>query len=84
VDHPEERKQGPAGAEYESEAPEEGKRARRHQMLNKSLKRKETVYVGNLFFDMTAEDLRTAMEKFGVVEAATIIHDNRGLSKGCV
>jgi RNA recognition motif-containing protein len=53
-------------------------------MLNKSLKRKETVYVGNLFFDMTADDLRTAMEKFGVVEMASIIHDNRGLSKGCV
>jgi nucleolin len=43
---------------------------------------KQTVYVGNLFFDVTAEDLRRQMEKYGVVEHAKIIHDSRGLSKG--
>lgn len=42
----------------------------------------ETVYIGNLFFDLTAEDLREHMEKFGTVLKALIVHDNRGLSKG--
>jgi hypothetical protein len=43
-----------------------------------------TVYIGNLFFDITAEDLKVRMESFGVVEKATIISDARGLSKGLV
>ncbi|OGE51031.1 hypothetical protein PENARI_c015G03127 [Penicillium arizonense] len=43
---------------------------------------KTTVYVGNLFFDVTAEDLRQQFEQFGVVENAVIVHDSRGLSKG--
>lgn len=42
----------------------------------------ETIYVGNLFFDVTADDLRKQMEKYGIVEQATIVHDTRGLSKG--
>ncbi|EED13412.1 nucleic acid-binding protein [Talaromyces stipitatus ATCC 10500] len=41
-----------------------------------------TVYVGNLFFDVTAEDLKNRMQSYGVIEKATIIHDARGLSKG--
>lgn len=40
------------------------------------------VFVGNIFFDVTAEDLKARMEEFGVVEKATIISDARGLSKG--
>ncbi|KAL1855633.1 hypothetical protein Plec18170_004359 [Paecilomyces lecythidis] len=43
---------------------------------------KETIYIGNLFFDVTAEDLKNQMQKFGVVETTRIVHDNRGLSKG--
>lgn len=43
---------------------------------------KETVYVGNLFYDVSAEDLKRQMEKFGIVENVRIVHDNRGLSKG--
>lgn len=42
----------------------------------------ETVYIGNLFYDVTAEDLRTRMEKYGTVLNTMIAHDNRGLSKG--
>uniref|UniRef100_A0A093Y5T2 28 kDa ribonucleoprotein, chloroplastic n=1 Tax=Talaromyces marneffei PM1 TaxID=1077442 RepID=A0A093Y5T2_TALMA len=41
-----------------------------------------TIYIGNLFFDITAEDLKSKMESFGVVEKAAIISDARGLSKG--
>jgi RNA recognition motif-containing protein len=42
----------------------------------------ETVYVGNLFFDIAAEDLRAHFEQFGTVLNTTIVHDNRGISKG--
>ncbi|OKL58428.1 hypothetical protein UA08_06115 [Talaromyces atroroseus] len=42
----------------------------------------QTIYVGNLFFDITAEDLKARMEAFGVVEHCVIVHDSRGLSKG--
>ena len=42
----------------------------------------ETVFVGNLFYDMTAGQLRAQMERFGTVTAARIIFDTRGLSKG--
>jgi RNA recognition motif-containing protein len=42
----------------------------------------ETLYVANLFYDVAAEDLRAKMEQFGTVLQATIVHDNRGLSKG--
>lgn len=42
----------------------------------------QTVYVGNLFYDLTAQDLRTEMERYGVVENCIIIVDSRGMSKG--
>lgn len=42
----------------------------------------ETIYVGNLFFDLAAEDLRAHFEQFGTVLNTTIVHDNRGISKG--
>jgi RNA recognition motif-containing protein len=42
----------------------------------------ETVYIGNLFYDLTAEDLRKHMEKYGTVINTYIVHDSRGLSKG--
>ena len=41
-----------------------------------------TVYVGNLFFDITAEDLRREFSKAGDIGHAKIIYDTRGLSKG--
>lgn len=43
---------------------------------------KETVFVSNLFFDVTPDDLRTQMENYGVVHNVVIVHDNRGISKG--
>lgn len=45
-------------------------------------RRNETVYIGNLFFDVTADDLRYQMEKYGTVERVVIVLDSRGLSKG--
>ncbi|KAL9029010.1 MAG: hypothetical protein Q9196_002702 [Gyalolechia fulgens] len=42
----------------------------------------ETVYVGNLFFDVREEDLKREFQKIGPVETVKLIVDNRGLSKG--
>lgn len=42
----------------------------------------KTVYVGNLFFDVRAEDLKQEFERAGAVQEAKIIMDNRGMSKG--
>ncbi|KAI9848952.1 MAG: Peroxisomal membrane signal receptor PTS1 [Sclerophora amabilis] len=41
-----------------------------------------TVYLGNLFFSVTAEDLKAEMESFGEVASAKVVFDRRGLSKG--
>ena len=41
------------------------------------------IYVGNLSYEVTEEDLRLALEQFGQVESATIIKDrDSGQSKG--
>ena len=41
------------------------------------------IYVGNLSYELTEEDLRLAFERFGQVESATIIKDKySGQSKG--
>jgi len=41
------------------------------------------IYVGNLSYEVTEEDLRLALEEFGPVESAAIIKDRQsGQSKG--
>jgi cold-inducible RNA-binding protein len=41
------------------------------------------IYVGNLSYEVTEEDLRLALEQFGQVESVTIIKDKySGQSKG--
>ncbi len=45
---------------------------------------KATVYVGNLFFDITENDLQTEFKRFGPIDKARIMRDTRGLSKGQV
>lgn len=59
------------------------KRELRHEMLDKKINPpSETIYVGNLFWDLTAERLRSKMEEFGTVVSAMIVFDSRGISKG--
>lgn len=41
------------------------------------------LYIGNLYFDVTEDDLRRELEKYGTVKSVKIIYDGRGLSKGC-
>lgn len=43
---------------------------------------KRTVYVGNLFFDVTEDDLSKELSRFGTIKNVRLIRDARGLSKG--
>ncbi|TPX21044.1 hypothetical protein DIZ76_014997 [Coccidioides immitis] len=43
---------------------------------------KSTIYVGNLFFDVTAGDLKNEFSKCGPVEGVRLLYDYRGVSKG--
>jgi RNA recognition motif-containing protein len=52
-----------------------------YNLLQKEVRMK--IYVGNLSYEVTEEDLRLAFEQFGQVESATIIKDKySGQSKG--
>ncbi|KIW23227.1 uncharacterized protein PV07_11444 [Cladophialophora immunda] len=44
--------------------------------------RKPTLYIGNLFFDVTETDLVKEFARFGTVTKCRIVRDSRGLSKG--
>jgi nucleolin len=43
---------------------------------------KPTIYVGNLFFDVTENDLVKEMARFGTITKCRLMRDARGLSKG--
>jgi RNA recognition motif-containing protein len=66
----------------ESVKPEKPEQGRRAQYVSEGPVPKCSLYVGNLFFDVTAEDLRSHFEQYGTVENVMIVHDARGLSKG--
>jgi nucleolin len=42
------------------------------------------LYIGNLYYEVTAEQLKRVFSKFGDVESTRIVYDNRGLSRGYV
>ncbi|KAF1975860.1 RNA binding domain-containing protein [Bimuria novae-zelandiae CBS 107.79] len=41
-----------------------------------------TVYVGNLYYEVTADQLKRVFSRFGEIESVRVIYDNRGLSRG--
>lgn len=41
-----------------------------------------TLYVGNLFFEVTTEQLQKVFSRFGEVASVKIVYDNRGMSRG--
>ena len=43
---------------------------------------KPTIYIGNLFFDVTETDLKKELGRFGEVVNCRLMRDSRGLSKG--
>lgn len=40
------------------------------------------VYVGNLYYEVTADQIKRVFSRFGEVENVKIVLDNRGLSRG--
>ena len=43
---------------------------------------KKTIYIGNLFFDVTENDLVKELARFGTISRCRLMRDARGLSKG--
>jgi len=41
-----------------------------------------TLYIGNLYYEVTADQLTKVFSRFGEVENVKIVYDNRGLSRG--
>ena len=41
-----------------------------------------TLYIGNLFFEVTSEQLQKVFSRFGEVASVKIVYDNRGMSRG--
>ena len=41
-----------------------------------------TLYIGNLYYEVTADQLKRVFSRFGEVESVKVIYDNRGLSRG--
>lgn len=42
----------------------------------------ETIFVGNLYFDATAQELQQAFEEFGEIANTKIVYDHTGVSRG--
>ena len=42
------------------------------------------LYIGNLYYEVTAEQLKNVFSRFGEVSSVKIVYDNRGLSRGYV
>jgi nucleolin len=40
------------------------------------------LYIGNLYYEVTAEQLKNVFSRFGTVASVKIVYDNRGLSRG--
>jgi nucleolin len=43
-----------------------------------------TLYIGNLYYEVTGDQLQKVFSRFGEVESVKVIYDNRGLSRGFV
>lgn len=61
---------------------QEGRSAFRERAPRDPPTPKPSIYVGNLFFDVTEGDLEKEFARFGTVKSIRLIKDVRGLSKG--
>ncbi|KEF60038.1 uncharacterized protein A1O9_04888 [Exophiala aquamarina CBS 119918] len=72
-----------AEAAEQTIAPHRPFRERRGQSDGyRQAEKKNTVYIGNLFFDITESELVKEFTQFGTISRCKIIRDNRGMSKG--
>lgn len=44
----------------------------------------KSVYVGNLYYEVNADQLQRVFSRFGEIESVKVIYDNRGLSRGYI
>jgi RNA recognition motif-containing protein len=42
----------------------------------------KTLYIGNLYYEVTTDQLKKVFSRFGEIENVKIVYDNRGLSRG--
>ena len=68
------------GDALEAIAPSQPRRSRKDDRPAASPNK--TVYVGNLYYQVTQDQLTRIMSRFGTVENVKMIYDNRGLSRG--
>ena len=40
------------------------------------------LYIGNLYYEVTADQLKRVFSRFGEIEDVKLVYDNRGLSRG--
>lgn len=40
------------------------------------------LYIGNLYYEVTADQLKKVFSRFGTVASVKVVYDNRGLSRG--
>jgi hypothetical protein len=71
---------GADALESVAQAPTENTRSRTRSPPNNPPNK--VVYVGNLFYEVTTEQLTQIFSRFGEVDTARIIYDPRGMSRG--
>ncbi|KAF2705320.1 RNA binding domain-containing protein [Pleomassaria siparia CBS 279.74] len=42
----------------------------------------KTIYVGNLYYEVTEDQLKRVFSRFGAIDSLKIVYDNRGMSRG--
>ncbi|KAF2874821.1 RNA binding domain-containing protein [Massariosphaeria phaeospora] len=53
-----------------------------NRTVNSSAEPNNTVYVGNLYYEVTEEQLKRVFSRFGSIKSIKVLFDNRGLSRG--
>lgn len=63
-------------------AQEQRSQQRGHSTIARNISPSNVLYVGNLYYEVTATQLERVFSRFGEIESTKIIYDNRGLSRG--
>lgn len=77
---------GPDALEAAATSPTDSPRQRRARVPRDEphVEPGNVLYVGNLYYEVTADQLKRVFSRFGEVESVNLIFDNRGLSRGYV
>ncbi|EMD63193.1 hypothetical protein COCSADRAFT_38066 [Bipolaris sorokiniana ND90Pr] len=67
-----------AAATKPSQTSPRGKRER----TSKNIEPHNVLYIGNLYYEVTPDQLKRVFSRFGDIESIKIVYDNRGLSRG--